>query len=279
MQAQRWIAQNILNAVPPHDASYAFARNRDLVGAANKHAGARWLVKMDVRRFFESISEPQVYFVFRGLGYPALLSFQLARICTRLPMGGFTRSPPPHRRSLPYRPLPLGHLPQGAPTSPMLANLAVQALDVHLAVLAHQLGWVYTRYADDLTFSRIDDIRRSSAMNLITLVEHALAVFGLAPRHPKTSIASPRARKIMLGVLVDRERPRLTRSFRNNLETHLYALTSPKIGAAAHLRNRGFASRIGMQRHVAGLLAFAHQVDGAYAAKQYRVFNMIDWNS
>ena len=83
----------------------------------------------------------------------------------------------------------------------------------------------------------------------------------------------------MLGVLVDRERPRLTRSFRNNLETHLYALTSSKIGAAAHIRNRGFASRIGMQRHVAGLLAFAHQVDEAYAAKQYRVFNTIDWNS
>ena len=89
MQTQRWIAQNILNAVRPHDASYAFARNRDLVGAARRHAGARWLVKMDVRRFFESISEQQVYFVFRRLGYPALLSFQLARICTRLPKGGF----------------------------------------------------------------------------------------------------------------------------------------------------------------------------------------------
>ena len=83
----------------------------------------------------------------------------------------------------------------------------------------------------------------------------------------------------MLGVLVDRERPRLTKSFRNNLETHLYALTSPKIGAGAHMRNRGFSSRIGMQRHVAGLLAFAHQVDKEYAAKQYRLFNTIDWNS
>src|SRR4051812_25150863 len=52
MQAQRWIAQNILNAVTPHDASYAFAKDRDLVKAAGKHAGARWLVKMDVRNFF-----------------------------------------------------------------------------------------------------------------------------------------------------------------------------------------------------------------------------------
>jgi RNA-directed DNA polymerase len=45
------------------------------------------------------------------------------------------------------------------------------------------------------------------------------------------------------------------------------------------MRRRGFASRIGMQRHVAGLLAFAHQVDRGYAAKQYRLFNAINWDS
>lgn len=83
----------------------------------------------------------------------------------------------------------------------------------------------------------------------------------------------------MLGVLVDRERPRLTRSFRNNLGTHLYALTSPKIGPRAHMQRRGFQSRIGLQRHVAGLLSFAHQVDSGYAAKQYRLFNAVNWES
>ena len=278
MQAQRWIAQHILNAVPPHDASYAFAKDRDLVKSARKHAGARWLVKMDVRSFFESISERQVYFVFRSLGYPALLCFQLARICTRLPLEGKTR-PLSEPGSLPYRRWPQGHLPQGAPTSPMLANLAVYGLDVHLSEMCGKLGWTYTRYADDLAFSRIDDVGRSSAMHLVKLVRQALSTFGLAVSHSKTSIAPPRARKLMLGVLVDRDWPRLTRVFRNNLETHLYALTSPKIGVRAHMHRRGFASRIGMQRHVAGLLAFAHQVDRKYAAKQYRLFNAIDWNS
>jgi RNA-directed DNA polymerase len=278
MQAQRWIAQHILNCVTPHDASFAFAKKRDLVKAALKHAGARWLVKIDVRRFFESISERQVYFVFRRLGYPALLCFQLARICTRFSLEGKPH-PPSEPSQLPYRRLPQGHLPQGAPTSPMLANLAVHALDVHLSDMCRKLGWTYTRYADDLAFSRIDEVQRSSAMQLVKLVELALKTFGLTVRHSKTSIAPPRARKVMLGVLMDRERPRLTRSFRNNLETHLYALTSPKIGARAHMQRRGFASRIGMQRHVAGLLAFAHQVDRDYAAKHYRLFNAVDWNS
>jgi RNA-directed DNA polymerase len=278
MQAQRWIAQNILNVVTPHDASYAFAKNRDLVKAASKHSGARWLVKMDVTSFFESISEQQVYFVFRRLGYPALLCFQLARICTRLPLPDFPR-PLTETSDLPYRPWPRGHLPQGAPTSPVLANLAVQALDVHLSEICKERGWTYTRYADDLAFSRIDDVPRSSATHLVKLVEHAVSAFGLTVQQPKTRIVPPRARKVMLGVLIDRERPRLTRSLRNNLETHLYALTSPKIGPRAHMRRRVFASRIGMQRHVAGLLAFAHQVDRGYAAKQYRLFNAINWDS
>jgi len=278
MRTQRWIAQNILNAVTPHDASYAFAKDRDLVQSATKHAGAKWLVKMDVRNFFESISERQVYFVFRRLGYPALLCFQLARICTRLPLQKYSR-PLTETSDLPYRPWPQGYLPQGAPSSPMLANLAVYSLDLHLSQICKEQGWTYTRYADDLAFSRIDDVRRSSAMHLVKLVEHALSAFGLAVRHPKTKIAPPRARKLMLGVLIDRERPRLTRSFRNNLETHLYALTSEKVGARAHMQKRGFASRIGMQRHVTGLLAFAHQVDRSYAAKQYRLFNAIDWDS
>ncbi|MER9397051.1 hypothetical protein NKI46_02780 [Mesorhizobium sp. M0615] len=57
MRTQRWIAQNILNAISPHEASYAFTLDRDLVKAAERHVGAKWLVKMDVRNFFESISE------------------------------------------------------------------------------------------------------------------------------------------------------------------------------------------------------------------------------
>lgn len=76
----------------------------------------------------------------------------------------------------------------------MLANLAVHALDVHLSDMCRKLGWTYTRYADDLTFSRIDEVRRSSAMQLVKLVELALKTFGLTVRHSKTSIAPPPGR-------------------------------------------------------------------------------------
>jgi RNA-directed DNA polymerase len=281
MRLQRWITQHILNAIAPHPCSFAFAPKKDLVGAAERHANCRWLVKMDVRHFFESINEAQAYGVFQRLGYGALIAFEMARLCTRADEKVARRQ---RFRSdvsvpdLPYRVAPMGHLPQGAPTSPMLANLAVLELDRALDSLAHDRGWTYTRYADDLAFSTRQLSTRGRAIELVKLAEQELVRFGLIAHRQKTSITPPGARKILLGVLVDRDRPHLTQEFRNNVETHLYALTSPKIGAAVHCKRRGFASVIGMRRHVTGLIAFAHQVDEGYAHGLYAAFNTIDWS-
>lgn len=280
MRVHRWIAQNILNPIEPHPASYAFAPKRSLVDAANRHVEAKWLVKMDVRHFFESILEKQAYRVFRGLGYSALLSFELARLCTRLPdcrTMGTSATQGQSGFSLPYRQREQGHLPQGAPTSPMLANLAMWRLDCRIERLASQTGWTYTRYADDLAFSRRDASSRADAMRLTKLVETELHRFGLVNNGQKTTIIPPGARKILLGVLIDRERPRLTREFRNNIETHIYALTNPKIGVAAHRKKRRFDSTIGMRRHIEGLIAFAHQIDRSYGACLYQRLNTVNW--
>lgn len=46
-----------------------------------------------------------------------------------------------------------GMLPQGSPCSPVISNLIAHALDIRMAQIAHQQGAIYTRYADDLTFS------------------------------------------------------------------------------------------------------------------------------
>jgi RNA-directed DNA polymerase len=244
------------------------------------HVGAKWVVKMDVRHFFESIPESAVYRVFRSFGYGALLSFQMARICTRRPEH--------HRRDIrdllgrgdkrPYRLQSMGHLPQGAPSSPMLANRAVEALDCRLERLASDTGWTYTRYADDLAFSRSTETTRREAMRLVKKTEVALCMSGLKVHRQKTNVISPGGRKILLGVLIDTGEPRLTKAFRNNIETHLYALTNKKIGPERHRLKRGFTSIIGMRRHIMGLIAFAHQVDEDYAAKLYAQANAVDWD-
>jgi RNA-directed DNA polymerase len=81
----------------------------------------------------------------------------------------------------------------------------------------------------------------------------------------------------VLGLLVDGSQPRLTRNFRDNLETHLHALTAKHIGPKKHQDFRGFASLIGMRRHIYGLIAFAHYVEPAFAQRCYRRFNSVVW--
>jgi len=279
MRVQRWIAQNMLQVTPLHSASFAFAEGRDLVGAARRHLGAKWVVKMDVRHFFESISEKSVFRVFRSFGYGALLSFQMARICTRLPLhrGHDEREGLGRGGTRPYRMHSMGHLPQGAPSSPMLANRAVKNLDLNLENLASEWGWTYTRYADDIAFSRQTDATRAEATRLVHDVEGFLRLAGLKAHRQKTNIISPGGRKLLLGVLVDTGQPRLTKAFRNNIETHIYALAHSRIGPEKHRDARGFGSIIGMRRHVMGLIAFAHQIDRAYAAKLYAEINKVDW--
>lgn len=277
MQVQRWLAQNVLNEVIPHSASTAFAPRKSLMDAVERHAGCTWLVKLDVRNFFESILERRVYKVFKALGYGALLSFQLARLCTRATYGHSSSNSISF--ALPHRSLPEGFLPQGAPTSPMLANLTVRELDERLEGLADQFGWTYSRYADDIAFSTDGRSTRREATRVARLVRLEIQRFGLACNESKTTIVPPGARKVLLGVLIDRAEPRLTRAFRNNVETHLYALRHPLIGASAHRRQRGFSSSIGMRLHIAGLIAFAKQVDPNYAQRLYREFNAVDWDA
>lgn len=275
LRTQRWIAQNILNVLQLHQSSFGFAPGSDMLDAATLHCGCAWLLKMDVSNFFESITERQAYRVFRGCGYTALLSFELARLCTRSTdrrhYFHLTESEYPHPEAIE------GYLPQGAPTSPMLANLTVHSLDVRLKKISEELGWKYSRYADDLAFSTEKIMSRTEALKLKGIVEAAIESSGLSPNHSKTRISPPGARKVLLGVLIDRERPRLTRKFKDNVETHVYALTSEKIGVQAHKEKRGFSSTTGMRHHVRGLIAFAHHVDKNYAKILYADFNRIKW--
>jgi hypothetical protein len=59
------------------------------------------------------------------------------------------------------RQLAFPHLPQGAPTSPSLANLCAYRLDCRLTGLARSVDASYTRYADDLVFSGEQELARS----------------------------------------------------------------------------------------------------------------------
>ena len=266
---QVWLHRNALSRVKPHWRSFAYTPGSSAAACASEHCGCAWLIKIDIESFFESVTERSVYRVFRSLGYAPLISFEMARLCTREGQGGQSHLELPYDnigkyKIKPYRSKFMGSLPQGASTSPMLANLACWNLDEELSSAAESEGLVYTRYADDLTFSTVETgFDRKRAGKVIQRACRILEKHGFAANQAKTKVIPPGARKVVLGLLVDGERPRLTKQFRKRLEHHARGVR--KFGPACHAAHHNFDAVFGFRRHISGLLAYARTVDVEFA--------------
>jgi hypothetical protein len=119
--------------------------------------GQQVVLRVDLQDFFPSISHARVSAIFHTAGYPDSVAHLLASLTTNaapddmwddIDQPGFRDE---IRRVRYFYAQP--HLPQGAPTSPALANLAAYRLDCRLTGLARVVRAQYTRYADDLAFS------------------------------------------------------------------------------------------------------------------------------
>ena len=285
MQVQKWINRNVLSAVPAHPFSMAYVRGRSILDCASQHCRCQWLIKLDVRRFFESISERQVFHVFEGFGYRPLVAFELARLCTRVAvakekndrLGRWVNSlgAQSKYKHKAYHSERIGHLPQGAPTSPGLSNMCCHLLDESLQEIARGHHVVFTRYADDIVFSTTEPFSRSECSAIAAQVKVKLAAMGLSLNSTKTAIVPPGARKVVLGLLVDGDTPRLQKKFRKALECHLYFLEQR--GAAHHAKRRGFSSVFGLKLFLEGKLAYASQVEPDYGDMLKERFAKINW--
>ncbi|MFB2923946.1 reverse transcriptase domain-containing protein [Aerosakkonema funiforme] len=148
-KAQDWILNHILEKLDIHDAAHGFRRDRSIVTNAKLHLEKEVIINIDFKDFFPSISYKRVKGLFISFGYSATTSAIFALICTE----------PKIKEIELYGKKELliswteRCLPQGAPTSPAISNLICRRLDKRLIEMAAEYGFVYTRYADDLTFS------------------------------------------------------------------------------------------------------------------------------
>ncbi len=90
------------------------------------------------------------------------------------------------------------HLPQGAPTSPALANLVAFHLDARLTGLAARIGARYSRYADDLTFSADHYLRPPHDM-IATIAREE----GFRVNAAKTRLMARGSRQRVTGIVVN----------------------------------------------------------------------------
>lgn len=127
---QRKILRVLKEIYRARNSVHGFVSNKSVKTNALSHFGARYLVNIDIKDFFNSISERRVAGLFISIGASPRVAEILARICC-------------HE----------GCLPQGAPTSPILSNMICFQMDKELIRFAKGARCIYTRYADDITFS------------------------------------------------------------------------------------------------------------------------------
>ena len=146
--AQRWIFERILGRLPVTDHAHGFVAGRSTVTNARPHVGQRIVINLDLSDFFPTITFPRIRGLFTSLGYSPAVATLLALLTTEAPRVEVEFAGRTHYVATGPR-----ALPQGACTSPTLANLVARKLDRRLGGATRKLGWTYTRYADDLTFS------------------------------------------------------------------------------------------------------------------------------
>jgi len=277
LSIQQWIVRDILRFTRAHGSSYAFHPGSRPFEAAEEHCGCKWLFKVDLQDFFHTISEGRVTQVFAEIGFNRLLSFELARLVTVGCERANRPDPTDRWTKIPYyQTTSEGFLPQGAPTSPMISNLVMHRTDERLADIAAASGMRYSRYADDLAFSGGADTSRAAMLRLKRAVLRTLNEDGFTPNLRKTVLRGPGTRRIVLGMLVDGDKPRLSREFKDMIRLHLHYLTSPDHGPAIHaLRRRTSIS--GIFHHVRGLISWAETVEKEYGANALAQFREVDW--
>ncbi|HZS08505.1 MAG TPA: reverse transcriptase family protein [Blastocatellia bacterium] len=214
-QAQHWILHNILEKVALDDTAHGFRAGRSIVSNARPHVGAEAIINLDLQDFFPSIAYRRVRGVFRSLGYSEAAATIFGLICTepeveKVGLDGRTY----------YVALTDRHLPQGAPTSPAITNILCRRLDRRLTKMAEELGFTYTRYADDLTFSASGD-QLKNICNVLRRTESIVAHEGLVIHPAKTRVMRKSRQQEVTGIVVN-SKPNVDRETLRRFRATLY---------------------------------------------------------
>jgi RNA-directed DNA polymerase len=264
---QRRVLHEILDRVPAHPAAHGFRAGRSILTFAAPHAGRAAVWRVDLKDFFPSVPASRVHALFAVLGYPPPVARALTGLCTtQLAFGA--RPPGPDGLPAAYR---NRHLPQGAPTSPALANLAAYRLDLRLASWAAACGAAYTRYADDLAFSGGLEFARARHRFRQTVLQVILEE-GFRPNAAKSRWMTPGGRQHLAGVVVNRH-PNVRRDEYDRLKAIL--TNCLRHGAAGQNRD----GHPDIRAHLLGRIAHVSAIHPARGRKLRAIADRVDWSA
>lgn len=189
---QRLVGKIIDSAYDPPPAAEGFIKGRSICSNARRHVRARWVLNIDLADFFGAVNFGRVRGIFLAppFEFCEKVATCLASLCT-------------------YQ----GVLPQGAPTSPRLANLVCRGLDREMRKLAFAHGCRYSRYADDITistrkqrFPRRLAARRSDGVTIVrSEITTMVSRHGFILKESKSRLLSQQNRQEVTGLVVNRK--------------------------------------------------------------------------
>lgn len=241
---QRQVLHGVLEKVSPSGQAHGFVTERSIVTNARPHVGHAFTLNIDLQDFFPSITFPRVRGLFISLGYSFSVASTLALLCTEHEREVFQSDDQRFYVSIGDR-----YLVQGAPTSPAIANLAARQLDRRLAGLADKHHFVYTRYADDLTFSGDD---RDSALRILDVAARIISDEDFKVHPHKTHLYPRSARQMVTGVVVN-DRLNTPRELRRRVRAILHQ--AHKSGLEA----QNTEERANFRAYINGLIAYINE--------------------
>lgn len=232
---QQWILENILNKIPVGETVHGFTAEKSIVTNAAPHLGKDIIINIDLQDFFPSISYKRVKGLFIKLGYSEQLSTIFALACTQAHTEEIVLDGVKYFVHKGDR-----FLPQGSPASPAISNLIVYKLDKRLQGLAQKLGFVYTRYADDLTFSA-HQANEQNVNKLLYFVKQVIIDEDFTIHPDKLHIMRNKHQQKVAGIVVneklnvERQKLRKFRALLHNIEVNGWQ--NQTWGKAFHLIN------------------------------------------
>lgn len=233
---QKWILVEILEKIDVSPQAMAFVpKNNGLRSNAEYHKKNIFLLEMDIKNFFGTIKEGQVFKLFCNIGYNTKVSTILTSLCT------FD-----------------GELPQGAVTSPYLANLILYHLDIRLNGLCSRKDIVYTRYADDLSFSSND---RAKLNGIENFVKNIVSDEGFEINEKKTRYLSNDVKKSITGITINNEEIHVDKKLKRDIRALIFSSIASKNYA--------------LNDKIRGSIAYVNSIEPGYQEKMINYIERI----
>ena len=239
----------LLYQMAPSPQAHGFATGRGIVSNARVHTGKRYIVKLDLKDFFPSITRSMILKQWNDSGL--ITPENRIRMETLLNLC-----------------LLENRLPQGAPTSPAISNLVCRRLDFILAKFARHHKMKYTRYADDLTFSSDSD----SCYRLIPVIRRIVEQYGFRINERKVNVLKRHQRQTVTGLVVNQvKQTSVPRRKRLKLRAFVHQIIAGKIP----LNEFNYAK---LKGHVS-LIRMANPKQGEYFRRQLEIIEKMRKNA